>query len=103
MKTLFIILLVVVLISATIYVSTKFFKKFKDEDGDGIPDIVEDKVEEIKNKVVDTTKEVKRRTKRVKEELSDVKKSAKDLGKQVGDVAKAVKGENRRGRKPKKK
>ena len=102
MKTLFIILLVVVLISATIYVSTKFFKKFKDEDGDGIPDIVEDKVEEIKNKVVDTTKEVKRRTKRVKEELGDVKIAAKNLIDQTSDVLEASKGGKRKGRKPKK-
>ena len=102
MKTLSIILLVVGSISATIYVSTKFFKKFKDEDGDGIPDIVEDKVEEIKDKVVDTTKEVKRRTKRIKEELGDVKIAAKNLIDQTSDVIEASKGGNRKGRKPKK-
>ena len=97
MKTVLIILLVVALFAGAIYVATKFFKKFKDEDGNGIPDVVEDKVEEIK--VV--TKEVKTRVKRVVEEANDVAKAVKEVAKQSKDVVSAAKGKPRSGRKPK--
>ena len=48
MKTLGIIILLLLVAAGGIYVATKFFKKFKDEDNDGIPDVVEDKVEDVK-------------------------------------------------------
>ena len=92
MKTFLIIIAVLALIGGVIWVSTKYFGLFSDQDKDGIPDEVED-----------TVKEVKRRAKRVKEELKDVKDAAKDVADQVGDIAGAVKGKPRKGRKPKSK
>jgi hypothetical protein len=96
MKTFLIILFVVACFSLAIYVATKFFKKFKDVDGDGIPDAIEDKVEEVK--VV--AKEVKKRAKRVVEESKDVVNAAKEVVKQSKDVVGAAKGKPRAGRKP---
>ena len=63
----------------------------KDSDGDFIPDVVEEKVEEV-------TKTVER----VKEEVSDVVAVAKELNAQVKDVAHAASGKSksRKGRKP---
>ena len=82
MKTILIIILVVAAIAGAIFVATKYFGLFSDTDKDGIPDEVENVVEDVKA----TAKEVKRRAKRVKEEL--------------GDVAAAAKGKPRKGRKP---
>ena len=72
--------------------------KIKDVDGNGIPDILEEKVEEVKEVVAETKEKVKR----VKEEVSDVVTAAKEVVKQAGDVATAAKGKspNRKGRKP---
>ena len=83
------------------FVATKFFKKFKDEDNDGIPDVLEEKVEEAKEVVA----EVKERAKRVSEEAKDVVKAAKEVVKQSKDVVSAAtsKPTARRGRKPKQK
>ncbi len=96
MKTLLIILLVLAIVAAGIYVATKYFKKFKDLDNDGIPDAIEDKIEQGKAIV----KEVKERVERVQEELGDVKAAAKELVNQAGDVVAAAKKKPRRGRKP---
>lgn len=108
MKTILIILLLLA-IGAGVIVYLIKQGKIKDEDNDFIPDVVEDKVEDIKETIGDvketvekTTKEVKRRVKRVKEELEDVKSAAKNLTDQTADVVEAVKGTSRRGRKPKK-
>lgn len=103
MKTILIIVLVVAVIAGAIWVGTKFFGLAKDDDKDGIPDVVEDKVEDAKEAVQKTTKEVKRRARRVKEELKDVKDAAKNVVDQVGDVAEAAKGGPRKGRKPRRK
>jgi beta-lactam-binding protein with PASTA domain len=100
MKTILIIVLVIALVAGAVYVGTKFFGLTKDEDGDGIPDVVEDKVADAKKAVKKTTNEVKRRAKRVKEELSDVGEAIGNVADQVGDVAGAVKGKTRKGRKP---
>ena len=89
MKTFLIIIAVLALVGGIIWVSTKYFGLFSDQDKDGIPDEVED-----------TVKEVKRRAKRVKEELSDVGEAIGNVADQVGDVAGAVKGKTRKGRKP---
>lgn len=102
MKTLLIILVVLALIAA-VYVYLIKKGKIKDDDQDYIPDVVEDKVSDIKETVKKTTEEVKRRSKRIKEELDDVAKAARDLTNQTGDVIDAVKGTSRKGRKPKKK
>ena len=99
MNTLLIIILVLAVAAGAIWVSTKYFGLFADKDADGIPDEVEEKVENVTKAVKKTTKEVKRRAKRVKEELNDIGGAAKELANQVGDVGKAVKGKPRAGRK----
>ena len=90
MKTILIILAIAAVAAAGIYIATKYFKAFKDDDSDGIPDEVEDKVAEGKAAVKKTVKKVKTRAKRVKEELGDVVDAAKDVIEQSKDVAKAV-------------
>ena len=91
MKTTLVIILVAAVIAGAIWVATKYFGLFSDKDKDGIPDKVEDAVDEVKT-----------RAKRVKEELKDVADAAKDVVEQTKDVAGAVKGKPRRGRKPQK-
>jgi gas vesicle protein len=77
-----------------------YFEKTKiieDKDGNGIPDVIDEKVEEVKEVV----KEVKVRAKRVAEEVKDVATAAKEVVKQSKDVVNAAKGtSSRRGRKP---
>jgi hypothetical protein len=102
MKTILVIILVLAVIAGGIWVATKYFGLFSDADKDGIPDEVEETVEDAKAAIKKTTKEVKRRAKRVKEEIQDIGGAAKELANQVGDVGKAVKGKPRTGRKPKK-
>jgi uncharacterized protein YoxC len=98
MTLLFIILAIIVIgIGVTFFLMKT--GKIEDKDGNGIPDVVDTKIEET-NEVV---KEVKVRVKRVKEEVSDVVKASKEVVKQVKDIGGAVKGENRKGRKPKQK
>lgn len=98
MKTLLIIILVLAVVAGAVFVATKYFKTFKDLDNDGIPDAVEDKVEEVK--VV--AKEVKKRAKRVVEETKDVVEAVKEVANQSKDIVGAAKGKPRNGRKPKK-
>lgn len=78
----------------TTYLLTKT-GKIKDADGNSIPDVIEEKVEEVIN-------ETKARAGRVKEEFADVVEVLSDLNGQVGDVVEAAKGKskNRKGRKP---
>lgn len=96
-------LLLIILSILVIGIGVTFFLiktgKIEDKDGNGIPDVIDTKIEETK----ETIKEVKVRVKRVKEEASDVIKAVKEVGKQVKDIAGAVKGESRKGRKPKQK
>jgi hypothetical protein len=89
---LFLFILVVILLGAgaVIYYIKK--GKIADRDGDLIPDVVEDTIEDVKEKAA----EVKRRAKAVKAEV-------KDVVKEVKDVKDAIKGKKRRGRKPKSK
>ena len=82
---LFLFILVVILLGAGAVVYYIKKGKIADRDGDLIPDVVEDTIEDVKA----TTKEIKRRAKRVVEESKD--------------VVDAVKGSKRRGRKPKNK
>tara|TARA_B100000927_G_scaffold64182_1_gene50481 strand:+ start:486 stop:809 length:324 start_codon:yes stop_codon:yes gene_type:complete len=100
MKTFLIIIAVLAVIGAGIWIGTKYFGLFTDKDKDGIPDEVEDAVEDTKEAVQSAAKEVKRRAKRVKEELKDVKDAIKDVADQAGDLGAAVKGKPRKGRKP---
>ena len=99
MKT-FLIILLLLAIAAAVVVFLIKKGKIKDEDGDFIPDVIEDKVSDVKEKVQKTTQEVKKRTNRVKEELNDIKVAAKNLAHQTADVVDAVSGEPRKGRKP---
>lgn len=95
--TTFIVILVLaaVIVGTTIYLQKT--GKIKDVDGDLIPDVIEEKVEEVK----EVAKEVKVRAKRVKEEVKDVVVAAKEVVKQSKDVVNAAKGNgSRKGRKP---
>ena len=87
---LFLFILVIILLGAGAVVYYIKKGKIADRDGDLIPDVVEDTIEEVKEK----TAEIKRRAKAVKKELKDVVEESKDV---IG----AVKGKKRRGRKPK--
>ena len=90
-----IIVVGIILVAALVtYFLTKS-GKIKDADGNGIPDVIEEKVEEV-------VKETKARAKRVKEEVVDVVTTAKEVVKQVKDVTDAAKGKApiRKGRKP---
>lgn len=84
----------VIIIGIAVYVILIYKGKIKDEDGDFIPDVIEDKALEIKT-------EVKERAARVKQEMNDVGRAAKELANQIEDVPKSVVGK-RKGRKPKK-
>lgn len=90
-------ILVVLLVGAGVVVYYIKKGKIADRDGDLIPDVVEDTIEEVKEK----TAEVKRRVKAVKAEIKDVVEEAKDVVEQSKDVVAAAKGKKRRGRKPK--
>jgi len=90
-----IIVVGVILVAALVtYFLTKS-GKIKDADGNGIPDVIEEKVEEV-------VTQTKARAKRVKEEVVDVVTAAKEVVKQVKDVTDAAKGKApiRKGRKP---
>lgn len=91
-----IILLVLAIAAIGVFVATKFFGAFKDEDKNGIPDQVEEKVEVV-------VSEVKKRAKKVAEETKDVTNAVKKVAKQSKDVVKAATTStpSRRGRKPK--
>jgi molybdopterin biosynthesis enzyme MoaB len=65
--------------------------KIEDKDGDFIPDAIEEKVEEVKQRAA-----------RVAEEVKDVAAAAKEVVKQSKDVVNAAKGNTtRKGRRPK--
>jgi gas vesicle protein len=90
-----IIVVGVILVAALVtYFLTKS-GKIKDADGNGIPDVIEEKVEEV-------VTQTKARAKRVKEEVADVVTATKEVVKQVKDVTDAAKGKApiRKGRKP---
>ena len=90
-----IIVVGVILVAALVtYFLTKS-GKIKDADGNGIPDVIEEKVEEV-------VTQTKARAKRVKEEVADVVTAAKEVVKQAKDVTAAAKGKTptRKGRKP---
>ncbi len=75
-----IIALLLVAAGVTIYLVKQ--GKIKDSDGDYIPDVVEDAVEDVKEFAEDvkaTAKEVKRRAKAAKKEIADVIEEVKDV------------------------
>ena len=59
-----------------------------DNDNDGIPDTVEEKI-----------KDTKYRVKRIKEEVGDVVEASKEVINQIKDIKEATNGEARKGRK----
>ena len=75
MKTILIIIAVLAAVAGAVWVGTKFFGLTKDQDKDGIPDAVEDAVDDVK----EVAAEVKRRAQNVKKELKDVVAEAKDV------------------------
>jgi gas vesicle protein len=94
MDTILIILGVVVIAAGALYYFMKT-GKIADKDGDLIPDVVEDKIEDVKK----TAKEVKRRAKRVAEEAKDVADAVKEVVEQSKDVIEAAQGGKRKGKK----
>jgi len=85
-------LLIIVNVSA-IWLTRKGLTK--DENNNMIPDILEEKFNELKI-------DVSTRVNRVGEEIKDVTKAIKEVGNQIGDIPKAATGRTRPGRKPKK-
>ena len=82
MNTILIILGLLVIVAGVYYFG--FYKqgKINDRDGDYIPDVIEDAVEDVKEFADDvkaTAKEVKKRAKAVKKELADVLEEAQDV------------------------
>jgi gas vesicle protein len=92
----FLIILGILAVLAGVIIYLQKTGKIKDTDGDLIPDVIEDKVEEVK----EVAKVVKARAKRVAEETKDVVEAVKEVAKQSKDVVTAVKGTPRKGRKP---
>lgn len=95
MKVIAIIVLLAAIAGAVVYI---LMKKgvIKDEDGNNIPDSIDEKIKDVEVVV----EEVKKRVERVKEEGADVVGALKNVGTQVKDVATAAKGTPRKGRKP---
>ena len=76
----FLIILAIFGIVAAIYLYKIITGHVKDTDGDFIPDVIEEKVEEVKQKV-----------KAVKKEVAEVKTAAKKVTKEAKDVIEVVK------------
>ena len=82
MTTLYIILGIVAILGFSLLYGY-YTGKITDKDGDFIPDELEERAE------------------RVKEEFDDIINAIEEVGNQIGDIPKAVKGQPRKGRKPK--
>jgi gas vesicle protein len=87
MDTILIILGVIAVSAGVIYYFIKS-GKIADRDGDLIPDVIEDAVEDVK----ETAKEVKARAKKVAKEAKEVADAVKEVVEQSKDVVKAAKG-----------
>jgi molybdopterin biosynthesis enzyme MoaB len=89
MLTIIISVIALLIIGTVIYLYKS--GKIEDKDGDFIPDAIEEKVEEVKQRAT-----------RVAEEVKDVASAAKEVVKQSKDVVNAAKGNTtRKGRRPK--
>ena len=84
MQTILIILALIAIAGGVGYILIKK-GKIADSDGDFIPYVVEDKVDDIKEGVQKKVKAVKTRVKKVKEEIGDVVE-------ELSDVVSAIKG-----------
>jgi len=69
------VLIILAVVVAGVVIATKF-GFVKDEDKNGVPDAVEEKVAEVKAKVEDVKKEVVKRANMVKEEAKQAVKAA---------------------------
>ena len=87
MLLIYIIIAAIVIAVITTYALTKL-GKIADIDGNGIPDVVEEKIEDAKY-----------RAQRIKEEVADVVEASKEVIAQIKDIKGAAKGETRKGRK----
>ena len=87
MLLIYILIAIVILGAGATYALTKL-GKIEDADGNGIPDVVEEKIEDVKH-----------RTQRIKEEVADVVEASKEVVAQIKDIKSAAKGETRKGRK----
>ena len=88
-----VIALLVVVNIAAIWMSRKGLTR--DDNNNMIPDLLEEKMAELKH-------DVSIRVDRVGQELKDVGKAIKEVGNQLGDIPTAATGKTRPGRKPKK-
>mgnify|MGYP001488399901 CR=1 FL=1 len=88
-----VIALLVVVNIAAIWMTRKGLTR--DDNNNMIPDLLEEKMAELKQ-------DVSIRVDRVGEELKDVGKAIKEVGNQLGDIPAAATGKTRPGRKPKK-
>jgi hypothetical protein len=79
------IVLAIVAIGAAAYFYLIASKKIEDKDGDFIPDVIEDKVKEVKT-------EVKKRATAVKKQAKDLKVVAELAVDELQDVVNAAKG-----------
>ena len=77
--TTFLVILGLLAIGAGVYYFLIKTGKIKDEDGDFIPDTIEDKVEDIKEDVEEVIVKAKTRVKKVKAEVKDVVEEVKDV------------------------
>jgi hypothetical protein len=87
MLLIYIIIAAAIIAAGAIFALTKL-GKIADTDMNGIPDVVEEKIENVKH-----------RAKRVKEEVADVIEASKEVVTQIKDIKSAAKGEARKGRK----
>jgi len=87
-----VIALLVVVNIAAIWMTRKGLTR--DDNNNMIPDLLEEKMSELKE-------DVSIRVDRVGEELKDVGKAIKEVGNQLGDIPAAATGKTRPGRKPK--
>lgn len=83
--TTFLVILGLLAIGAGVYYFLIKTGKIKDEDGNFIPDTLEDKYEDIKEDVEEVIVKAKTRVKKVKAEV-------KDVVEELGDVVSAIKG-----------
>ena len=88
------IVLLIVINIASIWLTKKGLTK--DDNNNMIPDILEEKFAKMKD-------DMSKRVDRVGQELKDVTKAIKEVGNQIGDVPNAMKGQNRSGKKPRRK
>ena len=87
MLLLYILIAAAIIAAGVIFALTKL-GKIADVDGNGIPDVVEEKIEDVKY-----------RAQRIKEEVGDVIEASKEVVAQIKDIKSAAKGEARKGRK----